>query len=354
MNSQTEKQKNLIKIDRFFNKKYLKSDSLISLTFLILFLVVGWFESNWFLPNNSLGILEHKNIWFFLFINFFIPIIVSQSFKILEFNIPKNAIKKLKSNFKEISESKITIILQQFAKAAGFCCFIGNSLQNAHLINQLPFDYWDSINYPISYITSRFYKLYLFVFFIPVVLVYGFILLKAIQKTIENNIKTSETSLAENCEQINILCNFGLDILLVLIIPFIILSIVVYSIHDRLDITTISTMVASGVCTLTALIVYAFLIKSFYINISQFKRENIKKINSQLSKIHRYVLSYRFGVDSDRALDAYLKKEECLSRIKENIDSISKYPHILKAIFTIVSPMIPSFIKLLFTLKNTP
>lgn len=348
MGTQSDSQKNTIKIDRFMNGKYLKKDSLIALIFLLVFLATGRLESNWFLPNDDLGFLEHKSIWIFLLANFLVPIIVSLLFKILEYNIDKDSLKKLKVNFKDISGSKATTILQQFSKTVGFCCFIGNSLQNAHLINKLPFDYWDSINYLSSYIASRFYKLYLFAFFIPTVLIYGYILLKSVQKTIEKS-----SDFVENYEQVNALCNFGLNILLVLVIPFIISSITVYSIHDRFDITTITTIIASGACTLTTLVVYAFLIKSFYISISQYKRENIKKINSQLTKIHRYVLNYKLGVD-DKTLDVYLKKEECLCRIKENIVSISKCPHIVKAIFTIVSPMIPSFLKLLFTLKYTP
>lgn len=352
MGTQPVRQKNTIKIDKFTNDRYLKKDSLIALIFLLVFLVVGKLESNWFLPNNGLGFLEHKNIWIFMLINFLVPIIINLSFKILKYNIDEDSIKKLTGNFEDISGSKAMTILQQFLQAVGFLCFVGNSLQNAHLINRLPFDYWDSINYLSSYIASRLYKLYLFVFFIPTVIIYSFILLKSVQKTIANNEKSSY--FVEDYEQVNALCNFGLNIMLILVIPFIILSVAVYSIHDRFDITTITTIIASGVCTLTALVVYAFLIKSFYIKISQYKRENIKKINVQLAKIHHHVLNYKLGVGCDKTLDVYLKKEECLCRIKENIDSISKCPHIVKAFFTIVSPMIPSFLKLLFTLKYTP
>ena len=349
---QSDRRKNAIKIDRFINDNRLKIDPLIAVIFLLVFFVIGKLESNWFLPNDNLGFLEHKNIWIFLLVNFSVPIIINLSYKTLEFNIDMDSINKLKVNFKVISESNVTTVIRQFLKVVGFCCFVGNSLQNAHLINELPFDYWDSINYLSSYIASRFYKLYLFTFFIPTVLIYCFILLISIQRTISNN--ENYSSFMENYEQVNFLCNFGLNVMLTLVIPFVILSATVYSIHDRFDITTTTTFIASGVCTLIALAAYVFLIKSFYIRTSQYKRENVKKINRQLTKIHRCVLNHRPGADSSKKLDMCLRKEECLCRIKENIDSISRCPHIIKAIFTIISPMIPPFLKLLFTLKYTP
>lgn len=349
---QLHEQKNVITMDRFINKKHLKKDSLIALIFFLIFLVVGGLEDNWFLEGDSLGFFEHKNIWIFLLINLFIPVIVNLSFKTLECNIDNISIKRLKNNFESNAKAKGTTILWQFFRAVGFCCFVGNSLQNAHLINQLPFDYWDSINYLISYIASRFYKLYLFAFFIPMVLIYGFILLKSIQEIIARNGR-AKNKFAENYEQVNALCSFGLDILLILVIPFTLLTIVVYSIHDRFDITTITTIIASGVCTLMALGAYAFLIKSFYRSVSQYKRKNVREINSQLGEIHKYVLNYRIDKDDSEILDVYLKKEEYLYHIKEKIEGLSRFPQIIKAILATVSPMIPSVLELLFTLKYT-
>lgn len=350
VSAQSDRRKNSVKIDLFINDKHPKKDSLIAVIFLLAFLFIGKMENNWVLPNSDLGLREHKNIWIFLLINFFVPLIISLSYKVLEYNVDMDSIKKLKCNFQVVSESKAAIILQRIFKAVGFCFFVGNSLQNAHLINELPFDYWDSINYLGSYIASRFYKLYLFVFFLPTVIIYGLILLGAIQKTITNNEKTS--NFIENYEQINSLCNFGLDIMLILIVPFVIEFIAVYSIHDRFDLITMATIIVSVAFTLAAFAAYAFIIKSFYISISKYKRENTKKINRQLTKIHRYVLNCRLEANNDKKLDLYLKKEECLCRIKEDIDSISKCPHILKAMFTIVSPIVPSLLKILFTFKN--
>ena len=291
VSAQSDRRKNAVKIDLFINDKHPKKDSLIAVIFLSTFLFIGKMENNWVLPNSDLGLREHKNIWIFLLINFFVPLIISLSYKVLEYNVDMDSIRKLKCNFQVVSGSAAAIFLQVIFKAVGFCFFVGNSLQNAHLINELPFDYWDSINYLGSYIVSRFYKLYLFVFFLPTVIIYGLMLLGAIQKTIANNEKAF--NFIENYEQINSLCNFGLDIMLILIVPFVVEFIAVYSIHDRFDIISTATIFVSVAFTLAAFAAYAFIIKSFYISISKYKRENTQKINRQLTKIHRYVLNCR-------------------------------------------------------------
>ena len=169
---------NIIEFSRFTDKKSVRNDFRIALGFLAIFLIVGLIEKNWILPNDGLGLLQHKNIWIFLLINLISPFIISKTVKTLECNIDAITFENLKNVFRDNAKLKAIAVLQHFAQAIGFCCFVGNSLQNAYIINQLPFDYWDSINYILSYIISRVYKLYLFAYFIPTVLIYIFILLK--------------------------------------------------------------------------------------------------------------------------------------------------------------------------------
>lgn len=115
----------------------------------------------------------------------------------------------------------------------GFCCFVGNSLQNANIINHLSFDYWDSIHYPISYIISRVYELYLFVLFIPTILIYVAVLIKSISKILEIPEEKMIEYPIENYGQLNILCGFRLNILLLISVTFMILAENVYTIHNR-------------------------------------------------------------------------------------------------------------------------
>lgn len=346
-------QNKIVKFDKFTEKKYITMNCFIVLFFSLLFIIVGFIEKNLILPQNGLGLFQHVNIWIFLTMNFMIPIAISKIFKSLKNSINTDTLDNLKSNFKTNAGNKSTIVLSNLFRVIGFCCFVGNSLQNANIINQLPFDYWDSNKYILSYIISRIYKFYLFVYFIPLVLIYVFILIKSISKLLTIN----ETELGEypikNYEQLNTLCNFGLNILLTILVPFILSSCEVYFIHDRFDITTITTIVISAVSTVISICMYVLLIKEFYVSVIEYKKKNIELIDFELSKIHQYVLNAHFSKKNNRKLEVYLKKEKYLCQIKERIDDLSKFPLIIKAIFTSISPFIPAAIKIAVQLLNT-
>lgn len=234
-----------IKIERFMSKKAIAKDVFIVFTFTALYIVVGLLEHNLFLPDNGLGLLEHINIWIFLISNLLIPLMMYYAFKILKYSADSNILEKLRENFKNIAERKTTKILFDFSTVIGFCCFIGNSLQNAKIINPLPFDYWDSTNYIISYIASRFHKFYLFAYFIPLIITYVFILTKSISDLLVINENEMEEYPIKKYGQLNMLCDFNLNVLLALTIPFILLSCGVYFVHGRFDITSTTTIIIS-------------------------------------------------------------------------------------------------------------
>lgn len=339
-------QNNMIKIERFIEIKYLKKDFIIVFSYITLFLIFGFIEKNLFLPDDGLGLLEHITIWIFLVINLIIPFFININFRILEKNINQGTFDKLKIFFIENTKYKSIIVLLNFTITIGFCCFVGNSLQNAHIINTLPFDYWDSINYIMCFVMSRLYKFYLFVYFIPVTLVYVFVLIKSIS----NLLVITEDEMAEypikNYMQLNILCDFGLNTLLTILIPIILFSCSVYLVHNRIDITTITTMIVAVVSALVFFIMYILLIKKFYLSVIKYKKKHIEEIDLQLSKIHQAIVKSSFNKKNSNELDSYLKKEKYLWDCRERINKISKYPLIIKAIFTILSPLIPTFLKI--------
>ena len=347
------RQSNTIKIERFMNKENIVKDSFIVFAFISLYMLVGLLEKNLFLPENGLGLLEHINIWIFLVANLLIPFAMYFAFKSLKYCIDSDTLDILKETFKNIAERKTTKILFDFSTVVGFCCFIGNSLQNANIINPLPFDYWDSTNYIISYIVSRIHKFYLFAYFIPCVITYVFILTKSISDQLVIKENEMEEYPIKRYGQLNMLCNFGLNILLAIIIPFVILSCGVYFVHERFDITSTTTIIISVVSTFTCFGMYLLLIKKFYSSITMYKRKHIEDINSQLSEIHRYILSAQDDENSYGKLEAYLKKEEYLIQTKEKIGKINKFPNIIKAIFTSISPIIPTLLHNIFQFLNT-
>lgn len=166
------KQVNIIQIERFLERKYLIRDVAITISFLGLFLVIGFFEKNLILPGNGLGLFQHKTIWFFLLTNVFAPFAIRRVLVEPSCSLEKNTVENIKTKFGEISQLRFTSVLFTIVRMVGFLCFVGNTLQNAHIFNHLPFDFWDSISFPISYGVTRLYKFYLFAHFIPIIVIY--------------------------------------------------------------------------------------------------------------------------------------------------------------------------------------
>lgn len=342
------KQVNTIQIEIFLERKYLTRNAVITISFLSLFLVIGFFEKNLILPCNGLGLFQHKSIWFFLITGVIVPFAIRQVLVEPSCGLEKNTVENIKAKFLEISQRPSTSVFFAITRTVGFLCFVGNTLQNAHIFNHLPFDFWDSINYPISYGVTRLYKFYLFAYLIPIIVIYIYVLLKAISELIILDDKDIKEYPALNDKHLNSLCNMGLNVLLILIIPFIISSIIVYLTHDRFDPTTITTFIVAFTCTVGSMLMYMLMVKNFYISMAKYSQKNIQTIDYQLAKIHKYILFTNFCGQNSAKLDACLKKEEYLYQIKERIEAQRKYPLAIKAICTSIAPMMPALIKIAF------
>lgn len=341
---------NQITISRYGKRKNIIIEAVIALSFFIVLFLISLVEKNFILPGDGLGFLEHKNTYFFLFLNLMVPLIIFKIFSSLKCSIDQNTLEELENNFQDVSLLPSTAVLFGLARVTGLCCFIGNSLQNAQLLNQLPFDYWDSIKYPVSYVVSRIYKLYLLPFFLPNISIYVFVLIKSISRLLIIKEEELDQYPLKKLVQFNTLCNFGLNIFLTILIPFTVDSIVVYSVHHRFDVTTITTIIISVICAMISLYMYILLVKKFYVSMTKYKKRNIERINESLAEIHQYILQYRFDENNQEKIDVAIKKEEYLYQTKEKIEKQSKFPYIIKATFTIVSPIIPSVIKIMLNL----
>lgn len=335
----------IIQFERFTEQKHLKWDAFLPIVFCSSFLAVGLFEKNLILPQNGKGLLQHENIWMFLTLNFLLPILISKFIKKAECDIDKSTYIDLKKKFTDISHRNFTIFLFNLFRVIGFIIFIFNSLQNANLINKLPFDFWDSINYPLCYVVSRVHKFYFFSHFIPTMLLYAYILIVSLSKLIESSGDKFISYPIKNYVELNVLCNLGLDILLTIVISFTAFCLIVYSIHNRFDITTITTIIISVGCSGITILMYMLLAKNYYVRISNYVKKNIKKIDTQLSEIHQYVLKTQVSQVCDSQLDTCLKREGYLSLVKEKLEKQSKIPCTVKAIVTALIPIIPSIIK---------
>lgn len=168
----------------------------------------------------------------FLLTNFFVPFAIRRVFVEPSCSLEKNTVENIKTKFGKISQLPFTSVLFTIVRTVGFLCFVGNTLQNAHIFNHLPFDFWDSISFPIRHSVTRLYKFYLFAHFIPKIIIYIYVLFKAISELIILDDEDIKEYPALNDRHLNSLCNMGLNVMLILIIPFIISSIINHSISD--------------------------------------------------------------------------------------------------------------------------
>lgn len=322
------------------NKSFVKSNTFIVITFAILFCLVGIFDNNLFLPNTGRGLFQHVTIWFFIFFNLFTPIFIRMNWQhynnVDECSLPHHITDKVKI---------ILTILGRFFQNIGFCCFIFNTLQNAQIINKLPFDYWDSINYIPSFIISRIYKLYLFSYFIPAILIYVARMIISVSNSLQIKDDEMNNYPIKKQEDLNILFNFGFNIILIIIIPVVIISFCVFFIHNRFDIVSIGTLIITILLTLYCLILYIILIRKYRSSIKKYKRMQNKQLDKELSKIHNYIIKYKKTEKDTNLLDIYLDKQNYLWHCKEEINKISPYPMAVKAFFTIFSSLFPPIIK---------
>lgn len=346
-----DRQKKVIKFDRFLNPEIILKDIVVVFSFVVVFFIVCSIEKNLFLPNNGLGLLQHRNIWLFLLINVFIPILLYLIFKYLQNNLCQENWISLINEFKKNSELVSVRLLQTLLVTIGLCCFAGNTMQNANLINQLSFDYWDAIHYPISYITSRVYKLYLFAYFMPTILVYVFILIKSVSKLLEIPDEKMDEYPIENYEQLNILCNLGLNILLVMSISSMLLAGNIYTIHHRWDITTITSIIISFMGSTAFLGMYLYLIKNYRVSMIKYKKRKLEQIDIELAKINKYIIDSNPKSDND--LDIFIKKGKYLWKIKKKINNMSCFPYKIKGLFVSISPLAPTLLETVFQLLNT-
>lgn len=72
------------------------------------------------------------------------------------------------------------------------------------------------------------------------------------------------------------------------------------------------------------------------------------QIDSALSDIHQAILNIEDVENDSNKLELYLQKQDYLWNCREKIEKISELPLVVKAIITIITPLIPTLLKFLF------
>lgn len=334
-------------------KKFMKESICFVITFIILFMLAGKLDDNFFLPKNGLGLFQHLTIWLFLGTNMIVPIllyIILKSLKnIISYTLSKKKYNKLKRK-NNLNIIKCGSILLQ---TLGFCYFVFNTLQNAQIINKLPFDYWDSIHYILSFIVSRVYKLYLFSYFFPCVVINAFAIILYLSDLLK--VKNANFALfpMNKHYELNILCNTGINILLTILIPIILISISVYFVHNRFDIISIGTAIFSLISTIIFVLLYIFLIRNYHSSVIRYKCTQNEKLNKKLSEIHTNIIKSEEKSQNIDLLNIYFEEQDYLLNCKDKVNKINPYPNIVKVCITTGSSILPTVLKYAYQFLKT-
>ncbi|MEI4392026.1 hypothetical protein V9Z07_10465, partial [Streptococcus suis] len=321
-------------------RKYMSiQDTIIGIFIIFILIGCGFLDKNWILSNSGKGLFQHLNIWLFIVINIFQPLHFIASYKSITRKISKEFSSELQKKF--LTDNIFYSLITPLVYSVGFIVFLYNSLQNAGVLNHLPFDYWDNIKYGLSYLVSRIYKFYLYSWYFPRV---SILVLKTIY-SIAEILKISEHKIKrypfEEYLELNILCNFGLNILTALSVPLLALFSGTYLVHNRIDSTVIFGGLISFGSSLFLLFIYFLMIKNYRISVLKYKNHHIKLIDQELSSVYDNIIN-------DGAVNnSILEKSKYLEHIKQKIETIDAYPLLIKAIITSFLPTIPMLIKIL-------
>lgn len=337
-------------------KKFMKESISIVITFIILFMLVGKLDDNFFLPKNGLGLFQHLTIWLFLCANIIIPILFFIILKHLHSVISPELSQKITNQLNKKYKLAITKYIIILGQIIGFCFFVFNTLQNAQIINKLPFDYWDSIHYILSFIISRVYKLYLFSYFIPCVIINILAVISCLSDILELEIDDADFNnifLMDNHYELNILCNTGINVLLIILIPIILVSISVYFVHNRFDVISIGTAIFSLISTIIFVLLYIFLIRNYHSSVMRYKCIQNEQLNKKLSKIHTNIIKSEEKSQNIDLLNIYFEEQDYLLNCKDKVNKISPYPNIVKVCITTGSSILPTVLKYAYQFLKT-
>lgn len=334
-------------------KKFMKESICFVITFIILFMLAGKLDNNFFLPKNNLGLFQHLTIWLFLGTNMIVPILLYIILKSLKNIISDKLSKEMYNKLKEKNDLNIIKFSSIFLQTLGFCYFIFNTLQNAQIINKLPFGYWDSIHYILSFIISRVYKLYLFSYFFPCVVINAVAIILCLSDILKIDDKGFGIFPMDNHYELNILCNTGINILLTILIPIILIFTSVYFVHNRFDIISIGTAIFSLISTIIFVSLYIFLIRNYHSSVMRYKCTQNEELNKKLSEIHTNIIKSEEKSQNIDLLTIYFEKQDYLLNCKDKVNKINPYPNIIKMCITTGSSILPTVLKYTYQFLKT-
>lgn len=319
-----------------------KLDAYIGIYFAIVLIICGVIDKNLILLNKGKGLFQHYNIWIFIVINIFQPYLIIYFYNSLTSNLSTELHTKFKENL--LTNNNLYKVLSNIVYLIGFIAFLYITLQNSGFVNQLQFDYWDSINYGLSFIVSRVYKFYLYSYYFPKIIILVLKIIFNIEKIFNIDEDKIKRYPFEEYLELNYLCNMGLNFLLSISVPLLALFSGAYFVHNTIDSTIILGGIVSFGSGIFLLFSYFKMIQNYKKSIVKYKTHHVRLINTELSNTYNSILKNK-SIDS-----SVLEKAKYLEDVKQKIEGIDSYPLIIKAIITSLLPTLPIIVRTLLTI----
>jgi hypothetical protein len=315
------------------------------------------------LHGRDVGLLEHPAIWAFFILQIALPLAIGRSLQKLSnsggaFRRPTQP----ELEFAATVLTKLTAFmrLRDWASRAvaaicyttGLIAFVWNTYQNQLPGIVVPYDFWDSSNHLLGYWTTRVYKFYLFVWFLPyIALIHSAVLIVTLRL-----LRERRTAGALTLQPFHPDGAGGLGFVPGLVTtPIIVTALTAalpvagaFEVHRAADITPIMgvTIVVAG-----ALIAYVVPILYLRTDIVALKREAVEKLRllqqSYYSQIAaRKEVEFETLRRGNEALDYF-------DKICARVQSISNYPHLTRLLKYIGLALTPSVASLILKLYET-
>lgn len=320
-------------------------------------LVGGVIDGSLFLPGRNIGLFEHPGIWAFFGIQIALPISVHYSLKeLLRARVRLRAVGALdKQTSIDLTHpllghlnlaSGSSKLLASFLYTFGLVAFVWNTYQNQLPSIVVPYDFWDSKNYPFGFGITRIYKFYLFVWFLPyIALLHVAILMVALRLIRSARLSGKLKLLPFHPDGVG-----GLGFVPELVTRPLIVAVLIgtvpmaaaFYVHRAADITPLMGL---GILLLTAGIAYFVPILALRVDLMATKRAMVEKLRWLQQASFSEVFEKR-KLDFEK-LKAGNEGIEGLEKLCAAIKNISNYPHLKRLIGVATLTFTPFVITLL-------
>lgn len=327
----------------------------VAVTFGVAFLLAGYRENTLVMAGPAVGLLEHPGIWLFLAAQMGIPAVVNRSLRRFQ-SLPTEGdspftTQFLTSCFKEIDEN-VTCSLGRIGKRSktvyqllitlGFIAWTWNTFQNQQPLRFLHFDFWDSVNHPLGYWLTRFYKLYVWVLVGPAVvhaqicLVRGARNLFAMAATKRGIILDPYHSDGEG--GLGALIDTVISPMVPIVLASSLLTVAAFWVHEKYDVTTIGGLGMTVALLLLIYFVPAISLRRAIVEEKRRQQEHVCKIQRTM---YNDLLAAKITSDILKEQTSALIS---LADLSKRITSISHWPQMARiwrlAVLALGSPVL--------------